>query len=232
MLMACGTASAKPVTPQAARQAAATFLHTDAKALAGQPLAWPTMYLFAIDGGGFVLTSADDRVQPVLAYSPSGQWPSADSQLPASLRWWLDQYDAQIRAATGDETLSTHPGWRGSAPKAVYDNTVGPLMTTTWDQSPYYNDLCPQGTLAGCVAVAMGQVMRYWNWPETGVGSHSYDSPYGPLAANFGTNAYDWQHMPDALTAMSQFNLSWYLRLFSSADSSQWTIVHQPSALL
>ena len=52
------TASAKPVSPQAARQAAATFLHIDESTLHEVPLQWETLHLFAIDKGGFVLTSA------------------------------------------------------------------------------------------------------------------------------------------------------------------------------
>lgn len=58
--------------------------------------------------------------------------------------------------------------------------------------------------MAGCVATAMAQVMKYWNWPDTGVGQHGYDSYiYGELSANFGATAYDWANMPTTLTSSS-----------------------------
>ncbi|MBO7629572.1 MAG: C10 family peptidase, partial [Bacteroidales bacterium] len=52
--------------------------------------------------------------------------------------------------------------------------TVDPLITAKWGQGSPYNALCPPNTPVGCVAVAMGQVMRYWGYPEHGIDSHSY----------------------------------------------------------
>jgi hypothetical protein len=83
---------------------------------------------------------------------------------------------------------------------------VGPLCTTTWNQSPYYNDLCPyyipssSRVVTGCVATAMVQVMKYWNWPLRGCGYHSYNDPgYGIQKADFGATVYDWASMPNSL---------------------------------
>jgi len=54
----------------------------------------------------------------------------------------------------------------------------GPLLKTTWNQSSYskyydaynnfvkYNNCSSGKTPAGCVAVAMGQIMKYHNWPN------------------------------------------------------------------
>ncbi len=206
-------AEAKPVTPQESRQAAATFLHVDENSLREMPLRWETMYLFASAGGGFVLTSADSRVQPVLGYSLNENSLSPDGKLNAAFEYWLESYDTQIQAVMADESAREHPGWSlllaGTTPKAVYETTMGPLLETEWGQSPYYNELCPanasgEKTLTGCVATAMGQVMRYWQWPDMGVGTHSYTCPYyGVQSADFGTTAYDWSHMPTRLTAVS-----------------------------
>jgi hypothetical protein len=50
----------------------------------------------------------------------------------------------------------------------------------------------------------MGQIMRYWQFPTTGKGSHSYNSNnYGTLSANFDATTYDYANMPDRLTAAS-----------------------------
>lgn len=87
---------------------------------------------------------------------------------------------------------------------------VGPLLTSSWHQgSPYYN-LCPMGDggrcVVGCVATATAQILKYWNWPPSGTGSHSYtwdgdDSCDGPvgggtLSATF-SDPYDWANMPN-----------------------------------
>jgi PKD repeat protein len=51
--------------------------------------------------------------------------------------------------------------------------------------------------VAGCVATAMGQIMKYWNYPPHGIGSSSYmDSPFGTLYADFDSTQYDWSQMP------------------------------------
>jgi hypothetical protein len=48
----------------------------------------------------------------------------------------------------------------------------------------------------------MGQIMRYWQYPSTGAGSHSYNSNnYGSLSANFGATTYHYKNMPDRLTS-------------------------------
>lgn len=83
---------------------------------------------------------------------------------------------------------------------------VEALMTTTWDQAPYYNDLCPYDnnynelTVTGCPATAMAQIMKYWDYPEHGTGYHSYNSEnYGTLSANFEATNYQWGSMPNSI---------------------------------
>ena len=55
------------------------------------------------------------------------------------------------------------------------DGSVDALLTTEWGQRDPYNRLCPDyytnsgnhyKCKAGCVAVAMAQVMRYWAYPD------------------------------------------------------------------
>jgi hypothetical protein len=50
----------------------------------------------------------------------------------------------------------------------------------------------------------MAQVMKFWNYPTTGTGFHSYNhSTYGTLSANFGSTTYNWTNMPNQLTSAS-----------------------------
>lgn len=49
---------------------------------------------------------------------------------------------------------------------SIYHN-IGPLITTTWGQDGEYNNLCPDDKLAGCVPIAMAQIMNFHQYPST-----------------------------------------------------------------
>jgi len=169
----------------------------------------PLVYVFAMgDNPGFVLVSGDDVAWPVLGYSLQGSYPT--SQLPDNFRKWIQGYQQQIMQAVENQTNAsqlTSEQW-----KKLINNQMGsslpdgkavnPLLSTTWDQSPYYNSLCPGGSVTGCVATAMAQVMKYWNHPAQGTGMHSYNHPtYGTLSANFGSTVYQWSSMPNSVNS-------------------------------
>lgn len=172
------------------------------------------LYLFVnTEGKGFVIVSGDDRALPVLGYSTNS---TIDIEnMPVNAAAWLRDYEREIRYLKEHDVAATdfvQQQWeqlqRDNAPQVV--TTVSPLLTTTWNQSPYYNDLCPydseygERAVAGCVATATSQVMKYWNHPSSGVGSHSFVHPtYGTLSADFANTTYNWSQMPNSLTASS-----------------------------
>ena len=50
----------------------------------------------------------------------------------------------------------------------------------------------------------MGQVMKFWEWPAQGVGSHTYNPQgYAQQSANFGETEYHFELMPNALDSTS-----------------------------
>ena len=49
----------------------------------------------------------------------------------------------------------------------------------------------------------MSQVMKYWDHPLKGSGSHSYNYEGQTLTANFGETTYDWDNMPLTITNSS-----------------------------
>lgn len=127
------------------------------------------------------------------------------------------QYSETAVARAWKVLKENEPSARAAERSGYQSAIVGPLLTTTWDQgddntAPYtYNLYTPQGTgtrgtcthtLTGCVATAWAQMMKYWNWPDIGVGSHSYTWNGQTLNANF-AHAYDWANMPAQLTASS-----------------------------
>ena len=168
------------------------------------------------NGKGFVIISADDCVTPILAYSYDNNF-VADN-LPPNLKDWLDGYAEQIRMAVDikmpatDEISTDWKCLREQKNLPIKSETqVYPLIETTWDQSPYYNALCPfdytyyEQTVTGCVATAMAQIMKYWSYPEHGFGSHSYipqnHPEYGTLYADFSSTTYQWSAMPNNVTS-------------------------------
>ena len=93
---------------------------------------------------------------------------------------------------------------------------VAPLLTSTWGQRAPYNFMCPlktptpwggylpdeQHCRVGCVAVAMGQIMRYHRWPVRGEGSNSVSYPVFSTSANtfrvdFAEATYNWDNIID-----------------------------------
>ena len=110
---------------------------------------------------------------------------------------------ARVSATTTPESL-------GFPPQA------GPLITSQWGQRAPYNYMCPLvsptpwgGYLpgedhcrAGCVAVAIGQIMRYHRWPLQGEGSASVNYPLvgtdsHTFTVDFSTAHYDYDAMLD-----------------------------------
>ena len=167
---------------------------------------------------GFVIIAADDVAKPVLAYSDEGQFDV--NNIPDGLAYYLDFYKRQIKSVVEQKVpqdVETAQEWRDLAanglPQKRDAKVVSPLLTTTWDQDSPYNYYCPTSSggpggraYAGCVATAMSQVMKYWNWPVQGTGSHSYTVNMEgselnglQLSADFSTATYDWANMPNAL---------------------------------
>ena len=131
----------------------------------------------------------------------------------------MKQYEDQIRYAIeirSRPSLQVINEWNrllsdgGSSLVPFKDQrSVAPLITSKWNQNIYYNDMCPLVTggpgghaWAGCVPVAMGQIMYYYRWPDHGTGSYSYeDPPFGTLYANFNSTWYQWDHMTNSISA-------------------------------
>jgi hypothetical protein len=169
-------------------------------------------YVFNADKRGFVIVSGDDIAEPVLGYSDEGAF--LPENLAEATQKWLENYKAQIREAIAlnleaNEAIRT--AWENllqdNGPSGPLAGGVTPLISTKWDQGTYYNALCPydnsysQRTVTGCVATAMAQIMKFWNYPATGSGFHSYNhSRYGTLSANFGNTTYNWSSMPNRVT--------------------------------
>ena len=163
-------------------------------------------YVFNVDDRGFVIVSADDRFRPITGYSDEGVF--VTENMSPELDFYLGKI---IEARTSPDAVLYEDAaaeWKsllqGGQPFSRNRGKGIPyLVQTKWNQDYPYNLYAPEANggpgghcYAGCVATAMSQVMRFWNHPIQGQGSHGYYSNYGHLSANFGATTYDWDHMP------------------------------------
>ena len=167
-------------------------------------------YAFNVGQEGFVIVSADDRFRPIVGYSDEG--PFATENPSPELMFYLDRI---IDARTNRNAVlvdNTAEEWQSvmSTGRLLSRNGgrgVDYLCTTKWNQDSPYNLYAPEASsgpggrcYAGCVATAMSQVMKFWDHPLQGTGSHSYYCwGYGTQSANFGNTIYNWDNMPDRL---------------------------------
>lgn len=198
------------------------------------------LHVVKLADGGFAVTSADDRVDPVLVFVRDGDELIQDEANPL---WALLSGDIAAReraagvsapakggsllraASVPDCAARAQARWAallagstsGGKPLPVLkasaglsslpDTRVASFVDSRWNQSTHnnytngkkcYNYYTPSNYVCGCVATVGGQIMRYWQWPQTSV------TPKTKTCSVNGTNAsytmkggtYDWSSMP------------------------------------
>jgi uncharacterized repeat protein (TIGR02543 family) len=201
--------------------------HTDD---AGSPL----FHVVQTLEGGFVVTSADDSVMPIIAFAGNDE-AVRDGNNPLWDVLALDLAQRKTAAATRQPLrapASNAPGRPGPATAAwaalldedsaretqgvpsVSDVRVAPLMQSKWGQKAAggintYNRLTPNNYPCGCVATAGAQLMRYHEWPTAAVPQETFHCRVNGAGTDltlFG-GPYAWQNMPfvpDSATPTAQ----------------------------
>lgn len=225
-----GNLLAGPVDQQKAQKVGAKFLSTTAVSQKNADIQLNLVsvaanrnatdyYVFNVSNGeGFVIVAGDDRVKPILAYSTTGSFDP--NNMSEGFQFTLNGFCEEIQYVR-EHNLTATPDivaeWRsvnekGSLNRGGQTRTVvGPLCQTLWNQNFPWNSQCPEDpegsgghVYAGCVATAMGMVMKFWEWPAQGVGSHSYHPEgYAQQSANFGETEYHFELMPNTLDSTS-----------------------------
>lgn len=85
---------------------------------------------------------------------------------------------------------------------------VSPFLSTTWNQTCYYNDSCPVvgsggscgRAYTGCNATAMGMICKYYAWPTSGLSSHC-NSNLPSQCVTFSAQTYNYAAMPNNVTS-------------------------------
>lgn len=230
LALTCVTLQARPVDQETAKRLGQSFVKANFEftrqsdqldlvqtAFSGRGEA--CYYIFNVGETGFVIMAADDNYRPIIGYSDKGVF-NPDDMAPA-----LADYLEVVRQGVMMASQAASPKAVVAADWAMLEK-CGRLVSrhggredvflvqTTWNQNYPYNYFCPLGEggpgghcYAGCVATAAAQLMKYWDHPLHGQGSYTYtpeDHPeYGPLTVNFGEATYDWENMPNSISASS-----------------------------
>lgn len=189
---------------------------------------------YRIAPNGYVLVSALREMSPVKAYSETsvldanqaggflemitetysqlyGQYVQRFGSLDAQQSGVQPMFGQVHQGEWSELTQSGTEYLAAQRAKRQAMDEAGPLLTSSWHQGVPYNNDCPMGdggrTVVGCVATATAQIMKYWQWPPTGLGSHSFywsgdgscegSTPGATLSADY-TDSYDWAHIPDS----------------------------------
>jgi hypothetical protein len=192
----------------------------------------PLFHIVYIEPQGFVVVAGDDLVEPIIAFVPEGieYINSLDNPLGALVSQDLAgrvglaravqlRGAASVTAAQRDLQNQAAEKWQrlqGSAPlspldfglSSISDVRVPSFVSTRWNQqtesggNQCFNLYTPNNYPCGCVATAMAQIMRFWQFPTASVGTGSYtisvngsSQSRSLLGGNGSGGAYSWALM-------------------------------------
>lgn len=186
----------------------------------------PVTYRFSVGEKGFIITSATDLANPVLAYSLESNF-----QEGTGADLFMERYnkDMSLLMANPSSAIAQRNDWNHYLTTDFMPYTaakgnpcVEPLVTTRWTQERYYNTMCPNNpkntinedahTPVGCVALTMSNILFYYRYPEQGRGSvyyipREYDDDgnltftYPMQYVNYSQEHFDYDAMANRLTA-------------------------------
>lgn len=138
------------------------------------------LYVFNLDGGGYLVVSGDDRTADVLAFSEKGH--INPDKMPSNMKAWLDGYVRKIQKMPAN----VMPQQRVAGTRKAKED-IAPKLKTAWGQDWPYNLHTPElrvrwkgydetvQSATGCNATAMAQMMNYYRYPDaTLIGVDSY----------------------------------------------------------
>ncbi len=208
-------------------------------------------YVFSLEPTGYIITSADTDIRPIIAYSAESPYIMDDS--PANTPLDIIKYDLKTRMTAlpymkhsviernnglWDDYHQRSPGIFSIYPMAL---SLGPYLDTQWNQGSPYNMFCPIDPMTmarcpiGCVVTAMGQIINYWEWPPsvefTSADDYVSEITTPPIEIDASTanmDTIDWNaagHHPDDST-MALFlyacGVSIHMQ-YSDEGSSAWS---------
>jgi hypothetical protein len=182
-------------------------------------------YVVSLENGGYVITSADDLIEPIVAFSEEGAFDSSAnnplwSLINADMGGRLDFIKDTLVANQVNDLNVSQNRWQmlllaadkteisKKSLSSISDVRVAPLVQSKWNQDTVdgmntYNYYTPSNSVCGCVATSMAQLMRYHKFPVSGIGVCSNTISFDDVAKVAYTRggdgsggAYDWDSMP------------------------------------
>jgi hypothetical protein len=195
-------------------------------------------YAVYLDPSGIVLIPADDELDPITAYAADATWYGPEPANPlydsigAGIAEMVKKHNSEARRSSG--TSEAREKW-ASLEKLAKENgnrealgpllggpqpvIVAPFLKTKWDQAQVlsgniyvYNRFTPLRFPAGCGAVMMAQIMKYFEWPTVPISdlvkgrvykitiNGDDPQPWDLRGGDDKGGAYEWGNMPDAAT--------------------------------
>lgn len=151
-------------------------------------------FIFGGGQNGFVVISGDDKLPPVLAFSDEGDL--ENGEIPDALKSILTNFSVNF-----ENTKIFNAKREGQALRS--SSSAAPLLgSIMYGQVGAFNEKMPEyngkKAAAGCVAVVMAQIMKYYEYPERGTGELSYKTNTREIDVNVTLGeAYDWGNMLD-----------------------------------
>lgn len=155
----------------------------------------PEYYIFnSTDNSGFVIISAESEAPTVLAYSDKGIFRTDKMSDP--VKAFLNGYSEQIAEIRSKQAVPAMQTTATYEPKLLV--TADYNQTDEYFNSNYSPNINGELCYSGCVATAMGIVMKYHQWPNRGTGSHSYitDTHKTSLSFDYANTSFNWDLMP------------------------------------
>ncbi|MBO4641813.1 MAG: C10 family peptidase [Bacteroidaceae bacterium] len=163
------------------------------------------VFSFTNNAPGYVIVSADTRLPEIIAYSASDAF--IRGRLPEAMTAYLERFVEKMKATP--ENYVAKRRTRGKFFAKSSAPSVEPLLgDIAFDQGTPYNNACPSiggtKTQTGCVATAMSQIMKYYEYPSRMKGSDiSYNtrSDNIPVTWNCSSTTFNWSKIKDTYKA-------------------------------
>ncbi len=189
----------------------------------------PIYYIVYLEPSGFVIVSADDLVEPIIGFADDGTYdPSPENPLGVLVTNDLNGRMAAVhntfslQAIVGEASFSdtqrkwsyfislaetSDDGFSLMGRSSIPDVRIAPLVQSKWSQGQAcgmycYNYYTPNNYACGCGATAMAQLMRYHQYPVTGIGVHQFtikvddvERTASTRGGNGNGGAYKWGQM-------------------------------------
>lgn len=227
--LACLTASAAYISPEAALQRALGASRQRVKGAATEFRQVPltsakSVYLFQ-GPDGFAVMPADDVAPALLGYGTG----NVDSN--PEFDYFMSFLSSRVELAV------EHPEWVSDFTRPDRE-PIAPLCQTKWDQDVPYNNECPtdngQKCYTGCVATSTAQLLKYFNWPPQAQGTGKYYLHFGQAnqtetPVDLSTYTFDWSNMLDEYS--NNYNYSTGEWCCTDPEVQQTAVAHLMAAV-